>query len=91
VLLCRSAVTPIPASSARNLCGARAQRAPQFAAEGAHDPAANHVQAPQEQGNSAHQVKKKDASHRTARLVSLLAPIRLRPVLILELDIQTIP
>ncbi len=61
----------------KSIAQRRAQHAPQFGAEGAHDPAADHVQAPQEQGNSAHQVKKNDASHRTARLVST---ITMRPL-----------
>jgi hypothetical protein len=59
VLLCKSAVTPMPASIAE--CGA--QEASEARAECAHDPAADHVQAPQQQGHSAHQIKKNNASH----------------------------
>jgi hypothetical protein len=36
------------------------------------------VQAPHEQGNTAHQVKKNNASHRAARLVSMRVPLRSR-------------
>jgi hypothetical protein len=41
----------------------RAQKAPDFGAEGANDPTADHVQAPQEQSDPTDQVEKDNASH----------------------------
>jgi hypothetical protein len=36
---------------------------PELGAERSHDPAADHVQAPKQQGDTAHQVEKNNASH----------------------------
>jgi hypothetical protein len=63
-------------------CGARSlpletgqslERAEEIGPEGAHDPTADHVQAPKEQSDRRHQVEKNDASHRLASLT--LAPV----------------
>ena len=40
-----------------------AQEVAQIGAEGAQDPALDHMQAPEQQGNAAHQVKDDQASH----------------------------
>ena len=64
VLLCNSAVRPMPAAKAvKRLLRALAEQLAQIGTEGAQNPAVDHVQAPQQQRHAAHQVEKNHASH----------------------------
>ena len=64
VLLCSSAVRPMPAAKAvKRLLRRLAEQPAQIGTEGAQNPAVDHVQAPQQQRHAAHQVEKNHASH----------------------------
>ena len=63
VLLWNSAVRPMPAANAVKRLPAPSPAAAQVGTEGAQNAAVDHVQAPQQQRDAAHQVEKNHASH----------------------------